>query len=488
MKKKKTIKSYKKVSSIALLCAVFYGAGFLSGEYGDILTKRIKKAFSRPMASFVMSTYNREKSLRGAMDSMLNQTYDDFEIVVVNDGSTDGTAKILAEYAKKDSRVVVLTNETNQGLVAGLNKGLDAAKGKYILRMDDDDKSMPYRVERQVLTMEKNPHIAIMGAGFSGENTPKSTKDPILTNPDELEINTYFSSGLAHPTIIIRKDFLDENNIRYDENYLYAEDCGLYKKVLEHGGKISAMNEGVLIFGYMKGLIKPKNYSYTQAESFKKLQREKLKPFFDAPYEILGAFNGPVNRCIMLKEMVKSNKEKSILNQELLEKRYKNQCPQEGEKTLYLEHKDWSTFIAFKDDLHVYRKDIPSEKGTVLDIDDGYITIKWNNYRKPETFIKNQQKEYKFSNQIINKKEKDARTFNVKHPYWSDIFVIKKDKTFYRASIMTETGKILKETKDTLVIKWDSWPNEETFTKKGDTLTFLKDNSKKEKTSKKKKK
>lgn len=478
MKKNNTLKNYKKVSSIALLCTVFYGTGVLSGIYGDTVIKKLKRTFSPPTASFVMSTYNREKSLRGAMDSMLNQTVDDYEIIVVNDGSTDGTAKILEEYAQKDPRVVVLTNEKNQGLVAGLNKGLEAARGKYILRMDDDDKSMPYRVERQILAMDKNPHITIMGAGFSGENTPKNTKDPVIKDTDEMELNTYFSSGLAHPTIAIRKEFLDKNNIRYDENYIYAEDCGLYKKVLEHGGKISAMNEGVLIFGYMKGLVKPENYGYKQAESFKRIQRDKLKPFFDAPYEILGAFNGPVNRCIMLKEMVASNKEKKILNQKVLEKRYKDICPQDGEKTLYLMHKDWESFIAFKDGNHIYRKDAPTETGTILDMGDEYITIKWTNYSKPESFVKNLQKEYKHTPKIINKKDENTRTFNVTHPYWSDMFIVKKDNTFYRGSQILETGKIIKETKDTIVIKWDKWPNEETFTKKGDKLKFLKDNSK----------
>ncbi len=486
MKKNKLLKKYSKISSIALIAGLFYGAGLFSGIYGDKIIDSAKQKFSRPIASFVMSTYNREKSIRGAMDSILNQTRKDFEVIVVNDGSTDSTAQILDEYAKKDPRVKVITNKKNQGLVAGLNKGLDAARGKYIIRMDDDDKSMPYRVERQVLAMEANPHIAIMGAGFAGENTPKKTKDPILTDPDEMELNMYFSSGLAHPTIIIRKSFLDENNIRYDEKYLYAEDCGLYKKVLEHGGKISSMHEGVLIFGYMKGLVKPKNYGYTQAESFKNLQKDKLAPFFDAPYEILGAFNGDVNRCIMLKEMVKTNKEKQIINHDVLTKRYENLCPKEGENTLYLMHSDWATFVVLKDDNTLYRKDVPTETGKILDQEDGYITIKWTNYIKPETYIKNQQKEYKYSEKIINKNLKGTRIFEVKHPYWVDLFIINKDKTFYRASTITETGRVIKETKNTIVIEWDNWPNEETFTKKEDKLIFLKDNS--EETSKSKSK
>ncbi len=479
MKKVKKSKKLLKISTLALMGALCYGAGFATSAYKEDVLIKVKRLFQKPIASFVMSTYNREKSLRGAMDSILNQTRKDLELIVVNDGSTDSTAQILAEYAKKDPRVIVITNEKNMGLVAGLNKGIDAARGKYIVRMDDDDKSLPFRLERQVKAMEENPNIAIMGAGFASEKAKMSTKPITLTDPDEVELNMYFSSGLAHPTIIIRKSFLDEHNIRYDEKYLYAEDCGLYKKVLENGGKISSMGEGVLIFGYMKGLEKPTNYSYTQAESFKKLQKEKLKPFFDAPYEILGAWNGDVNRCIMLKEMVKANKIKNIINHDVLTKRYSNLCPQGDEKAIYLMHNNWSTFVTFLDNNKIKRKDVPTEIATVLDQGDDYITVKWHNYPKPETFIKNKHKEYKYSETTINKNLKGTKSFSVTHPYWKDIFIVNKDKTFYRASDMNETGKIIQETKNRVVIKWDNWENTETFKKTGNDLKFLYDDSKK---------
>ena len=478
MKKNKT-KKLLKISTIALLCALCYGAGFETALHKESISFAVKKVFQKPIASFVMSTYNREKSLRGSIDSILNQTRKDFELIIVNDGSTDGTAQILDEYAKKDPRVVVLTNEKNMGLVAGLNKGIEAARGKYIVRMDDDDKSMPYRLERQVQAMEDNPHIAIMGAGFSSETTPMNTTPPVLTDPDEMELNMYFSSGLAHPTIIIRKSFLDDNNIKYDEKYLYAEDCGLYKKVLEHGGKISAMQEGVLIFGYMKGLSKPSEYGYTQAESFKKLQKEKLKPFFDAPYEILGAWNGDVNRCIMLKEMIKTNKTKNIINHDVLSKRYQKLCPQGNEKYLYLMHNDWASFVTLLDNNKIKRKDAPTEIATILEQDENYITVKWENYPNPETFIKNKQKEYKYSEATISKKLKGRKTYNVTHPYWNDTFIVNKDKTFYRASALAETGKIIHETENRITIKWNNWPNKETFEKTGNKLKFLYDDSKK---------
>ncbi|MGN1062757.1 MAG: glycosyltransferase family 2 protein, partial [Alphaproteobacteria bacterium] len=90
----------------------------------------------QPTISVVMSTYNRAYALPTSVDSILNQTYGDFEFIIVNDGSTDNTAQVLAAYADKDKRIRVLTNKQNKGLIYSLNRGLDAARGKYIARMD----------------------------------------------------------------------------------------------------------------------------------------------------------------------------------------------------------------------------------------------------------------------------------------------------------------------------------------------------------------
>ena len=119
--------------------------------------------FSRPEISVIMSTYNREKWLPVAIDTILNQTFKDFEFIIINDGSTDKTAEVLSNYQRMDKRIRVITNETNLGLIASLNKGLDVAKGKYIARMDDDDKSVLTRFQLQHDFMEKNPSITVTG-------------------------------------------------------------------------------------------------------------------------------------------------------------------------------------------------------------------------------------------------------------------------------------------------------------------------------------
>ena len=482
MQNKKQISHKFKISTIALLCGLSYVVGVISNPYIKKISDATKNAFKKPTVSVIMSTYNREKSLSGAIDSILNQTMSDFEFIIVNDGSTDNTAKILEEYAQKDKRIIVINHEKNMGLVAGLNHGLDKARGKYIARMDDDDKSLPFRFERQVLAMEKHPNITLMGAGFGSEMTQKHTGEPVITNPDEQEIASYFRASLAHPTVFIRRNFLEKHNIRYDEQYIYAEDCGLYKKILEQGGKISALHEPVLVFGYMDGLSKPEKYIEKQTESFKRVQQDKLKPFFDVPYEILGTWNGPVNQCIILDELVKSNADKNILNQELLVKKQKKECPEKHEKAIFLDHLGWSTFaIIHEDGKTLHRKDIPTETAKIIDQSENHVTVKWKNYPNVETFVKNSVDEYKLSKTTKkkNKNIKDAKIYQTIHPHWTDRLVVSKDNTFYREELPDQTGKIINQKNNLVTIKWDDWPNTETFKKSQNTLTFLYDSSSK---------
>src|SRR4030042_1971241 len=100
-----------------------------------------------------MSVYNGEKYLKEAVESILNQTFRDFEFIIINDGSTDGTGAILASYQQKDARIRIY-NQENQGLIASLNRGCQLARGEYIARMDADDISLPQRLQRQLDYME----------------------------------------------------------------------------------------------------------------------------------------------------------------------------------------------------------------------------------------------------------------------------------------------------------------------------------------------
>ena len=116
-----------------------------------------------PLVSVLIPCYNCEKYVEEAVMSIIEQSYSNLEILVIDDGSTDNTGSILQELAQKDSRIRYIKNETNLKLIRTLNKGIDLCRGKYIARMDADDISLPTRIVKQVNFLEKHPDIGIVG-------------------------------------------------------------------------------------------------------------------------------------------------------------------------------------------------------------------------------------------------------------------------------------------------------------------------------------
>jgi glycosyltransferase involved in cell wall biosynthesis len=114
-----------------------------------------------PRISVVMSVYNGEKYLRQAIESILQQTYTDFEFIIIDDGSTDSSREIIQSYDDKRIRLVI--NEQNIGLTKSLNKGIRLAKGEFIARMDADDISLPQRFEKQVAYLDSHPEVGVLG-------------------------------------------------------------------------------------------------------------------------------------------------------------------------------------------------------------------------------------------------------------------------------------------------------------------------------------
>ncbi len=380
----------KTVYFIISLIFVFL-SGFLSRQYFNP-HDFIEHLKHQPEVSVVMSTFNREHALPTAIESILQQTFKDFEFIIIDDGSTDRTWKIIQNYAKKDSRIKPLKNEINQGLIYSLNRGLDKARGKYIARMDDDDKSVSYRLERQVWAMNENPDIVVLGGDIyrSDIEPGKPLTPPRLSSPDEIALSTYFTSGVVHPTVMMRRDFLNKHHLRYNPKYLYAEDSGLWKDILNKGGKITKINEKLLYFGYVKNVERPPSYHRIQNESYKQIQLEKIKPFWeDVPYNWLSMYVSTEHKCLIYQKMIESNEKLKILNQTVLKKAYDFSCVKNKilKDDIFVSHPNWTDWIRFKDKKNFYRVDIPEETGKIIREDNETVTIKWDHYGT-EVFIK----------------------------------------------------------------------------------------------------
>lgn len=191
-----------------------------------------------------MPAYNAEKYLREAIDSILAQTFTDFELIIINDGSTDFTKDIILSYT--DQRIRYIENEQNSGICVTLNKGLDAARGRYIARMDSDDISLPRRLEVQVQYMDSHPEIGVAGTDIEifGDGM-KSQVFNFDTNPQVCRSNLIFSATLAHPTALIRKSVLADNHLIYDDYYRGMEDHHLWWQIAQHS-EISNVSEVLL--------------------------------------------------------------------------------------------------------------------------------------------------------------------------------------------------------------------------------------------------
>jgi glycosyltransferase involved in cell wall biosynthesis len=178
-----------------------------------------------PKVSVLMPVYNGEKFLSEAIDSILNQTFSDFEFLIINDGSTDQTEAIIESY--KDKRIQAISLTRNAGVISALNIGLARCCGIYIARMDADDIALPERLEKQVTFMEKNPRIGIAGSWVQYFGNRKGITRAPLTHR-EILWTMLFGSPFFHPTIIMRSHVLKGTNLNYPQQYTHAEDYALW--------------------------------------------------------------------------------------------------------------------------------------------------------------------------------------------------------------------------------------------------------------------
>ncbi len=184
-----------------------------------------------PKVSVVMSVYNAEKYLQDSIQSILNQTYKDFEFLIIDDGSTDKSVEMIESF--KDSRIKLIQNEKNLGVSLSRNKALDMAAGKYIVTMDADDISLPERIAQQVEFMDSNPEVGICGSWMKTLGK-KSLIIKYPKNHERIKCHLLFYSPIANPTTIARKSIIKQYNLGYEEGFLVAHDYYLWTEMSQH--------------------------------------------------------------------------------------------------------------------------------------------------------------------------------------------------------------------------------------------------------------
>ena len=187
------------------------------------------------MVSVIMAAYNAQDYLDTALKSVFAQSFEDFEVVVVDDASSDNTPQILA--ACKDPRLKVFRNETRRGAAFSRNRAINEASGRYVAILDADDFWAPEKLEEQVGFMEKHPSAAGLGTYVyetdQAGRRNKAVRFPLY--PGQIRCSTLFRCSLVHSSVMMRRSFLDEHNIRYNESFSFSHDYELWSRAVFAG-------------------------------------------------------------------------------------------------------------------------------------------------------------------------------------------------------------------------------------------------------------
>jgi glycosyltransferase involved in cell wall biosynthesis len=182
----------------------------------------------------LMAVHNGERFLLTALDSLRSQTLGQFEVIVIDDGSTDATAAILSSLT--DPRFTVHRNPENVGLTRSLNRGLGLAKGHYLARLDADDVALPGRLAAQVAFLDQHPEVGIVGSAYEvvDEGDRMVGQYVCPSTHTGIRWRQFFHNAFCHSSVMMRRSILEQHQLSYDECVVYAQDFDLWTRLLRH--------------------------------------------------------------------------------------------------------------------------------------------------------------------------------------------------------------------------------------------------------------
>ncbi|MES2862944.1 MAG: glycosyltransferase family 2 protein [Bacteroidota bacterium] len=209
----------------------------------------------------IMPVYNGEKYLVEAVESVLNQTFTDFDLLVLNDNSSDSTSKILENFCKKDDRVIVVTKTSNEGPANLRNEGIEKAITPLIALLDADDIALPTRFEKQIQVLESDNELALCGTWFTifGDKKEKIIKHAV--EHDDLKVQFLHSCGLGNSTVMFKKSAIKD--LRFEHEFVPAEDYGLWSEFIANS-KFYNIPESLVRYRWHPG-----NISQTKEENLR---------------------------------------------------------------------------------------------------------------------------------------------------------------------------------------------------------------------------
>ncbi len=285
------------------------------------------------LVSVIMSNYNTdEESLRAAIESVLNQTYENFEFIIIDDCSTNNSVDIIESY--RDSRIRLIKNKENIGLTKSLNVALKVARGEYIARMDSDDVCLPQRFEKQILFLSQNPEYIVCGtaAEFVGIWQKHNSHKVIfreIPEKDEYRIRLLFGNNpnIVHVSAMFNATIMRDYNIEYNENYKYAQDYRMWVSCCEVA-RCANLEDVLMQITVREGTISTSKKEEQEECVIRIIQEQldKLHICLDEESVVihLGLLNQrkeyTLNIKNWIKKIISQNKIYNIYNQKILEK------------------------------------------------------------------------------------------------------------------------------------------------------------------------
>ena len=285
------------------------------------------------LVSVVMANYNTEEEyLRSAIESILNQTYSNFEFIIIDDGSTNDSVSIIESY--DDERIVLVKNSENIGVTKSKNKGLDICHGEFMAVMDSDDISMPNRLEKQIKYLREHENVIVCGTGVEcigdwEKRRPNKIICPTIEDRESYRIHLLFGNRplIIHPSAMLNRKLMLEYSVRYDDSLLFAQDYKLWVSCSQVADCV------ILPEILLKYRVHDKQISIAKKEIQRKnhdrVVQEQLEwlhlPATEVTlwYQYVLTFNSqPYDSNIKewIKKIIRANKKYRIYNQSLLKK------------------------------------------------------------------------------------------------------------------------------------------------------------------------
>ena len=416
----------------------------LSAIFGCIW---IYNTYSKPTISVVMPTYNREQMLPRAIDSILDQTYKDFELIIVDDASTDKSVEVIKDYMKKDKRIRLIQNEKNSGIAFSRNRGNDAARGKYIAIMDSDDQSLPHRLELSINFFEKHPDVDAFCGNLLDIEEPVYAQQFLNWQDykiasDEHALSMMFSNTFYNVASMFKRDFVKKHNIRYNNKYVSAEDYDFWKQFVMKNGKLVSINSPITFV--RKHRTNVESYYTKMGENAAHIQNELISRFLDEIPE-RPSQNDLINKCFILEKIEQANIDKNVMPQKEIKKYKDRYCPTDLKSSFLLIHPNWKYFLTTNGDkCRVWNGDL---EGTFKKEDD-ILTIDWKQY-PTEMFKKHPEGD-------VYLYLPDTH-YHVEHKGWTDLLIEKdKDTNHFCRFSRGDCGKLIHNTPQKIQIKWDN--------------------------------